>query len=140
MLRRPTSSAAGSDLPHVVLRLPEESAPLLLRIAITSPTWAEAVPPVPQGADITVAFSDPEVEAEHADAVAQLGYRPVGAVDVEPIDLPAAEFLIPRSACDRWPVWRDELLHAGGQVWDLGFGPAAALLRHRLVVHRAAAR
>jgi hypothetical protein len=120
----------------VVVRLPAEAAPLLLRVAITGPAWAEAVPPLPEGADVTVAFSDPEVEAEHADAVALLGYAVVGAVDAEPVDDPSADFLIPRAACDRWPLWRDALLGTGGKVWDLGFGPAAALLRHRLVPHR----
>ena len=120
----------------MVVRLQEEEPPLLLRIAITSPTWAEVVPPAPAGVDVTVAFSDAEVEAEHADAVALLGYRSVGAVSDAPGGPASAEFLIPRSACDRWPVWRDELLRSGGKVWDLAFGPAAAMLRTRLAVHR----
>lgn len=124
----------------MVVRLPDDEPPLLLRIAITSPTWAEVVPPAPAGVDVTVAFSDPEVEAEHADAVAFLGYRTVGSIDIEPVELPSADFLIPRSACDRWPVWRDELLRSGGKVWDLAFGPAAALLRHSLAVHRPTSR
>lgn len=124
----------------VVVALPVSSTspPLLLRIAITSPRWAESIPPVPTGLRVTVAFSDPEVEGEHADAVALLGYEVVGSVDVEPVEAPAADFLIPRTACDRWPLWRDQILGAGGRVWDLAFGPAAVVLGHALSVHRVA--
>ncbi len=124
--------------PPVVVALPVRSAspPLLLRIAITDPRWAESIPPVPTGLRVTVAFSDPDVEAEHADAVALLGYAVVGSVDVEPIDAPSADFLIPRVACDRWPLWRDQILGTGGRVWDLAFGPAAVVLGHALSVHR----
>ncbi len=122
----------------VVVALPVNSAspPLLLRIAISSPRWAESIPPVPTGLRVTVAFSDPEAEAEHADAVALLGYAVVGTVDLEPMGEPSADFLIPRLACDRWPLWRDQILGAGGRVWDLAFGPAAVILGHALRVHR----
>lgn len=110
--------------------------PLLLRIPVHSPTWAEGLPPRPTGATVTVAFSDAEVEAEHGDAMAQLGYTSVGVRPGRRDGVPSVDLLLPRTECDRWPLWRDQLLAAGGRVWDLGFGPVAAVMGPVAAVHR----
>ena len=115
--------------------------PLLLRIPVASPRWAETIPPTPTGVSVTVAFSSADVEAEHGDALALLGYRSVGLIpsdgDVPP---PTVDLLLTRSACDRWPLWRDQLMNAGGRVWDLGFGPVAMMLAPAVAVHAHPAR
>lgn len=111
-------------------------APLLLRIPVASPTWAEGLPPPPLGATVTVAYSDADVEAEHGDAMAQLGYSSVGVRPPGRDTTPSVDLLLPRSECDRWPLWRDQLLAAGGRVWDLGFGPVAAMMGPMAAVHR----
>ncbi|CAN5187623.1 hypothetical protein BH23ACT9_BH23ACT9_08410 [soil metagenome] len=113
--------------------------PLLLRIPVQTARWAECLPPRPAGATVTVAFSDAEVEAEHGDAVALLGYTSVGVRPSGRDTTPSVDLLIPRAECDRWPLWRDQLLNAGGRVWDLAFGPAAAMLGPAVAVHQRAA-
>lgn len=133
--RRPAATTPA--VRDVVVPFPATGAPpLLLRIPVSSPTWAESLPPRPTGALVTVAFSDPEVEAEHSDALALLGYDSVGPVNPEPVDAAWVDILIPRAACDRWPLWRDQLLDAGGRVWDLAFGPVAVVLGPAVEVHR----
>lgn len=109
--------------------------PLLLRIPVGSPRWAEGLPPRPSGATVTVAYSDADVEAEHGDAMALLGYTSVGVRPPSRDTTPSVDLLLPRSECDRWPLWRDQLLSAGGRVWDLGFGPVAAMLGPTVAVH-----
>lgn len=127
--------ATSPPSPGQLLRLPVSAAPLLLRIPVTSPTWAESMPPMPTGAGITVAFSDPDVEAEHGDAVALLGYPSVGVLPPSTALPPSIDLLIPRTAADRWPLWRDAVLSAGGRVWDLAFGPVAMKLASAVAVH-----
>lgn len=136
--RRPAATTTTAPaVRNVVVPFPASGEPpLLLRIPVSSPTWAESLPPRPTGALVTVAFSDPEVEAEHGDALALLGYDSVGPVQLLPVDQPFVDILIPRAACDRWPLWRDQLLNAGGRVWDLAFGPVASMLGAAVQVHR----
>ncbi len=122
-----------SDLLH----LPLDSAPaVLLRVPVGSPTWAESVPPLPEGAHVSVAFSSPDVEAEHGEALGLLGYSIAGAYGPGGGDeVPSADFLVQRLDLDRWPRWRDELLAGGGRVFDLAMGPARILLAPALAVH-----
>lgn len=110
--------------------------PLLLRIPVSSPTWAETMPPTPAGLTVTVAFSDEDVEAEHGDALAQLGYVSVGVVPLVGDAGATVDLLLSRAMCDRWPLWRDQLMNAGGRVWDLGFGPVAAMLGPAAAIHQ----
>lgn len=127
----PTPTAA-------VVPFPVDNPPLLVRIPATSGPWAETLPPLPSGAQVTVAFSDADVETEHGEALALLGYQSVGILPPAP-DRPASvDLLIPRGEADRWPRWRDGLLGAGGRVWDLAFGPVAAQLGPAVAVHRRA--
>lgn len=137
MFRRATHPLRhGRDDDGVVeMRAATSKPPFLLRVPIDDPRWAEALPPVPDGADVTVVFSDPEVEAEHADAVSLLGYRVVGALAATAQPEASADLLIPRAAVDRWPVWRDGLLTAGGRVYDLSFGPVAHALADAIAAH-----
>ncbi|WP_370324834.1 hypothetical protein [Euzebya sp.] len=111
----------------------EADPDLLLRIPVDTPDWAEGLPPVPDGCRVTAVFSHADVAAEHGDALALLGYELVGVLGVA--DTPTVDLLISRAACDRWPLWRDQLLASGGRVWDLGFGPVAAMLGPAVAVH-----
>ena len=72
---------------------------------------------------------------EHAEALALLGYHVVGTFPASPDTPPSVDLLMSRDACDRWPRWRDELLAAGGKVWDLSFGPVATVLAGALEPH-----
>lgn len=137
MLRRATHPLRHGrrDDAVVALRSTASPPPFLLRIPITSPTWAEALPPLPDGARVTVVFSDEDAEGEHADAVALLGYRVAGSLRARAQAIPTADLLIPRRAVDRWPVWRDGLLAAGGRVYDLSFGPVARALAEEIAAH-----
>lgn len=125
--------------PGQIVHLPTSAAPLLVRIPVTAPDWAESLPPMPDGADITVAFSDADVEAEHGDAVALLGYLSVGAIPTLADMPPSIDLLMPRAAADRWPRWRDEVLSSGGRVWDLAFGPVAMMMASTVGVHERSA-
>lgn len=109
--------------------------PLLLRIPVGSPNWAETMPPTPVGVTVTVAFSDEDVEAEHGDALELLGYVSVGVVPLVGDAGATVDLLLSRAMCDRWPRWRDQLMNAGGRVWDLGFGPVAAMMGPAAAVH-----
>lgn len=113
---------------------------VLLRIPVTSPLWAEGLPPVPNALLVTVAFSDPEVEAEHADPLGLLGYVDVGCLSQAAPDDPGGspgtvDLLLTRDACDRFPLWRDQLLTSGGRVWDLSLGPVARMLGPAVAPH-----
>ena len=119
-----------------MVALQVEEPPLLLRIPVDGPSWAEALPPVPAGLHVTAAFSDDDTLAEHGDAVDLLGYEVVGAHHEDGVDVPRRlDLLVPRRALDRWPLWRDELLTAGGRVFDTAMGPVARLLGPTLAIH-----
>ncbi len=105
---------------------------------MTSPVWAEGLPPVPNALIVTAAFSDPEVEAEHAEPLELLGYVGVGCLS----DVPDAEgpdrtvdLLLTRTACNQFPRWRDQLLASGGRVWDLSLGPVKRVLGEAVAMH-----
>lgn len=115
---------------------------VLLRLPVVAGLWAEDLPPVPTGMDVTASFSDADAAGEHADALALLGYRIVAAqVGVDPAadTAPSVDLLMPRDFLDRWPMWRDALMASGGRVYDLSFGPVARLLGDVLAPHLARA-
>ena len=118
-------------------RAPDYDDLILLRIPVTSAIWAEGLPPVPNALIVTVAFSDPEVEAEHAEPLELLGYMSVGCVSqtVPETGEATVDLLVTRTACDQFPLWRDELLTAGGRVWDLSHGPVARFMGHAVSPH-----
>ncbi|MGI9018542.1 MAG: hypothetical protein ACR2HR_15815 [Euzebya sp.] len=135
MSSRRTAAAPRTTSAAVVDFRGPGDPPLLLRIPVQSPTWAEGLPPTPEGLRVTAAFSHPDLEVEHGEALALLGYHSVGVRPALRDSPSTVDLLIPRAACDRFPRWRDQLLSAGGRVWDLSFGPVAELLAPAVAVH-----
>lgn len=136
MARRSAGRTGKGAATAAVLAFPAGDPPLLVRIPATSGTWAETLPPLPSGSHVTVAFSDADVEAEHGEALGLLGYESVGLLPPKPDRQPTVDLLIPRAEADRWPLWRDGLLDAGGRVFDLAFGPVATMLGPAIAVHQ----
>lgn len=138
MSPRPNTPPAGTKAAAVVQFRGAKDPPLLLRIPVTSAIWAEGLPPLPEGLRVTAAFSDIDAEVEHSEALELLGYESVGvrpSATSDPASVATVDLLIPRRACDKFPLWRDALLDSGGRVWDLGFGPVAARLAQALSAH-----
>lgn len=128
------------------MRLTAEAAPdgALVRRAVGGDRWAEAIPPVPAGFDVSVSFSCEESADLHGEALALLGYRVVP----EPVPYaapsagggagPHADFLVPRRLLRAHPVWWRALLDPADCAYDLAFGPVAAVLQPVVSAHRRA--
>jgi hypothetical protein len=108
---------------------------MLLRLPVSPGPWAEGLPPVPEGADVTVAFSRRAAWAEHEEALRLLGYRVVGVHDGATLDS-AADFLIARPVLRTFPRWALALNERATRTYDLAMGPVAVLLADALAVHR----
>ncbi len=106
----------------------------LVVVAVDGARWAEGLPPVPGGRDVTVAFSSADASAEHAEAVVLLGYRVVGVRDGG-AGPPAAEFLVPRAVVEEHPAWWRGLTDHAAQVFSLAFGPVRRSIAPALAVH-----
>jgi hypothetical protein len=110
----------------------------LLRLPVSGPTWAERIPPVPHGRDVTVSFTTAAAAAEHAEPLALLGYRHVGTVEVAGVlaaDPPAAVVLVPAALATAHPAWWRALRREASQAYPLAFGPVRAALRGVLALH-----
>lgn len=106
----------------------------LARVVIDSERWAESLPPVPSGHRVTVAFPTQDLAAEHAEAVALLGYCVVGAH--EDGDEPeAADFLVPDALMESHPAWWRALARLSANVYVLHLGPVRWALAHVLNAH-----
>jgi hypothetical protein len=116
-------------MPYPTQRHPAPDG-VVVRLLVAGSGWAESLPPVPSGQDVTVSFSTADAEAEHADAVALLGYRVVG-VEALPPRLgtePAADFLVARTVLEAHPAWWAALAAQAHRTFNLALGPVAAVL------------
>lgn len=97
--------------------------------------WAEGIPPVPEGFDITVSFSDADAVAIHGDALALLGYRVVGVQPHGASGLPVADFLIPQRVLESHATWWRALADQADRAFSLALGPVVASLTDVLRAH-----
>jgi hypothetical protein len=107
----------------------------LVRVAVTGDAWAEGIPPVPAGSDITVTFSDAEAALVHGDALALLGYRVVGVQPHAAAPHPVADLLVPQWILERHPTWWRALADQSERAFSLALGPVVASLSEVLRAH-----
>lgn len=107
----------------------------LVRLAVRGETWAERIPPVPVGADVTVSFTDPDAALVHAEALALLGYRVVGIVAHALARGSAADFLVGQAVLEAHPRWWRALADQADRAFSLALGPAVASLAPVLRAH-----
>jgi hypothetical protein len=107
----------------------------LVRLLVHAGPWAEGIPPVPAGADVTVSFTDLDASLVHGEALGLLGYRLVGLGSADASAAPSADFLVPRALMDAHPTWWRALCEQADRAYDLAFGPVAARLAGVLRAH-----
>ncbi|MPZ73046.1 MAG: hypothetical protein GEU74_07410 [Nitriliruptorales bacterium] len=109
---------------------------VLARLVVTDGPWAETIPPVPSGFDVTVSFSSEALGDEHAEALQLLGYRVVHPPPVTAMPLPpVADFLIGEALLDRHPTYGRSFAEQAKRAYNLAFGPAAALVADVVEAH-----
>jgi hypothetical protein len=112
---------------------------VLLFLTIDAPDWAEQIPPAPAGSDVTVSLSPAAAAAGHADALADLGYRPVGTDRrTQPVAAGAGasvQLLVDPGLIEASPTWYRALAERAERAFNLAHGPAAAALAPLVQLH-----
>jgi hypothetical protein len=112
---------------------------VLLFLAVDGPDWAEHIPPAPGDADVTVSLSPAAAAAGHADALEDLGYRPVGTDRrTQPLAVGAGasvQLLIAFALIETYPTWYRALAERAERAYNLAHGPAAAALAPLVQLH-----
>lgn len=116
---------------------PPEGA--LLRLPIDEERWAEHVPPVPVGFEVTVSFSTEMAEVEHGEALELLGYAVVG-VNPRLTPFPSASFLVNQRLIEAHPTYWRSLAALADAAYSLALGPPLALLTDVLALHAGVGR
>lgn len=108
----------------------------LVRLAVEGPRWAERLPRVPAGFDVSVSFSTPEAAARHGAALAARGYRRAGVCRDERGGAGAyADVLVRQRLLDDHPGWWRALSRQADRTFSLALGPVQARLAEVLRVH-----
>lgn len=98
--------------------------------------WAEDIPPVPAGFDVTVSFGSIATGEEHGEALALLGYRVVsGPESGDPELADSADFLISETLMEHHPTYLRSLGGRATRAYHLALGPAAALVAPIVAAH-----
>lgn len=134
MTTRPPAAARGDRFPAEV---PEGA---LLRVAVDDEAWAEGIPPVPAGREVSVSFSTAAAARLHAAPAEMLGYRIVGTVAAAPgggavPDGPVAHVLVPQAVLEAHPRWWRALAGRAERAYSLASGPAVRALGDVLRAH-----
>lgn len=111
---------------------------LLIRLPITPGTWAEDIPPVPDGFQATLVFGDLDDAITHGEAMGELGYTVAGVgLDAHPAHphAPFADIMIERRLANAHPRWRDGLVNNGARVYDLSLGPVQMFFSNAIAAH-----
>jgi hypothetical protein len=111
----------------------------LVRLSVDGDAWAEGVPPVPEGVEITVTFTDAEAALVHADALTQLGYRVMGVQPHGLAKAAAADFLVPQDVLESRSTWWRALAGQADRAFSLAAGPVLSSLGSILRLHSAVA-
>jgi hypothetical protein len=98
----------------------------LVRLPVVPGPWAEALPPVPNGREVTVSFSSPGARLEHAATLELLGYRVVG--DTPRPDTPdgTAWMLVASEVAAGHPRWWAGVRACADAVYRTAMGPVRA--------------
>lgn len=107
----------------------------LLRLPIDEPHWAEQLPPVPAGFEVTASFSSAATADEHGEALELLGYTLVG-VHVSPTR--SAMLLVGQTLLETHPTYWRTLAALADAAYSLSLGPAVMLLHDVLRLHTSA--
>ena len=109
---------------------------VLARLIVTEGHWAEGIPPVPNGCDVTVSFSSDALADEHGEALQLLGYRvvptPPSMIGTAP---PIADFLISEALLEQHPTYWRSFASQATRAYNLAFGPAASLVADVIATH-----
>jgi hypothetical protein len=109
---------------------------VLTRVMVPGGPWAEDVPPVPAGFDVTVSFGSQDLADEHGDALALLGYRVIRVPPPSAVALPpVADFLVTLDLIEQHPTYWRSLAGPGARAYDLRMGPAAAAVAAVVAAH-----
>ena len=109
---------------------------VLTRVVVPNGPWAEDVPPVPAGFDVTVSFGSQDLADEHSDALALLGYRVIRVPPASAVPLPpVADFLVSLGLIEEHPTYWRSLAGRGARAYDLRMGPAAAAVADVVAAH-----
>lgn len=111
---------------------------LLIRLPITTGSWAEDIPPVPDGFQATLVFGALSDAIAHAEAMGELGYTVTGVgIGDTPADTVTtfADILIERRLANAHPRWRDGLVQHGAQIFDCSLGPVQRILSGAIQAH-----
>lgn len=108
----------------------------LVRLIVRGETWAEGVPPVPDGSDITVTFTDGDAALVHGDALGLLGYRVLGVqAHRRAAGTVCADFLVPQAVLEVHTTWWRALTGLADRAFSLACGPVRASLAGVLRAH-----
>lgn len=107
----------------------------LVRLPLSGDRWAEDLPPVPDGFDVSASFSSADDADVHGEALARLGYRVVGVCRTRDGGEPCADVLVPGALIAARPRFWRALRDRADRAFGLGFGPVAVLLADVLAAH-----
>jgi hypothetical protein len=109
---------------------------VLVRFVVKSGPWAEDIPPVPQGYDVTVTFGSENVLHEHAEALTLLGYTVVELPPALQLTVShIADFLVSAELMECHPTYWRSIAGRATRAYHLALGPAAALVADIVDVH-----
>jgi len=110
---------------------------LLVRVPVQGPTWALALPQVPEGAQVTVTLGHPGLLPVDTGPVRARGYRIIGtASDSRPIG-EVVDLLVEPGLRDAAPRWWRQLQTQAERIFDLELGPVRRVLHAELSLHAA---
>lgn len=108
---------------------------LLVRVPAASPSWPRALPAVPLGHAVTVTLGHSSLLPGPGDGLDASGYRVAGiAADHRPLGA-VVDLLVAASVREADPRWWEDVRRRADRVFDLGFGPVAALLSAEVALH-----
>lgn len=104
----------------------------LLRLPIDEAHWAEQVPPVPAGFEVSASFSSAATADEHGEALELLGYSLVG---IHSTPMRSAMLLVSQALLEAHPTYWRSLAALADAAYSLSLGPAVMLLDDVLRLH-----
>lgn len=136
--RAPTITRATETVEDNVpatLPSPVTDGDVLVRLPATTGDWAATLPPVPQGAVLTVTLGHPALLPGPGQGPLPRGYRIVGvATERRPIGR-RVDVFVPVAMRIEHPDWWEATLRQAERVFDLRLGPVQRVLAAELELH-----
>ena len=108
---------------------------LLVRVPADTASWPRSLPAVPPGHTVTVTLGHIHLLPGPADGLEASGYRVAGAAaEHRPLGS-LVDLLVPAAVRDADPRWWEQIRQRADRVFDLAFGPVAALLSAEVELH-----